>query len=354
SASAARARQYCAGVLATLGYHVCDRPFEYSALPGRLGTPMGGLIALVAIWLAVWGAHDGHPRVAVAVLVAAAMLLACGGLWLARRGILQLRVLRARGMNLEATRGARVGADRGAPAVWLVAHLDSKSQPVPLAARAAGIVLLALAWTAALVFGIAAATAPARVPNAAWWWIAVVATVAAVPVIATLVGTRSAGAVDNASGVATVLAAASLLPATTPVGVLITDAEELGLAGARAWCNQSRTAVVLNCDGVDDRGAFTAMYTRRLPVRVANALRAAARREGEVLAVRRLLPGVLVDGVAFADAGSQAMTLSRGTLATLRRIHTAEDNLRALHGHGLAGAARILADAARELMEEDR
>ena len=45
------------------------------------------------------------------------------------------------------------------------------------------------------------------------------------------------------------------------MGVLLTSAEELGLAGARAWVHAwaqdgRAPGVALNCDGVDDRGTL--------------------------------------------------------------------------------------------------
>ena len=64
---------------------------------------------------------------------------------------------------------------------------------------------------------------------------------------------------------------------------------------------------------------MTVMYTGRAPEAVLRAMRDAAdRREQHGLVVRRLLPGILTDGVALADAGWPAVTLSRGDRATLR------------------------------------
>jgi hypothetical protein len=185
-----------------------------------------------------------------------------------------------------------------------------------------------------------------------WPWLALVAAVGALPVLASVVGARSDGAVDNASGVATVLAAATHLPRDAAVGVLITDAEELGLAGARAWCNQRGIGTVLNCDGIDDVGKLTVMYTRPRPQRLERALRAAAESERQPIRVIPLIPGVLVDGVAFSDAGWEVVTLSRGAWSTLRRIHLPADNLRAMTGSGIDVAARVLARAATELTRE--
>jgi hypothetical protein len=58
---------------------------------------------------------------------------------------------------------------------------------------------------------------------------------------------------------------------------------------------------------------------------------------------------VLVDGVAFADAGWEVLTLSRGTVRTLARIHTPRDSLAMLGGAGVGDAASLLARVAREL-----
>jgi hypothetical protein len=107
--------------------------------------------------------------------------------------------------------------------------------------------------------------------------------------------------------------------------VLLTSAEELGLAGARAWVRGRPAAVALNCDGVDDAGTLTCMYSGRAPAGLLDALRQVAGDAGDAVRVRRLLPGILVDGVALADAGWAVITVSRGTLRTLARIHTSAD-----------------------------
>jgi hypothetical protein len=293
-----------------------ERDFEYSAAVGEYGTPVAGVLAFCVSLVAL----GTQSRL---VLIGGALLLAIGGRWLAQRGVLGLPLRRRKGVNLEARRGA------SDPSLWLVAHIDSKSQPIPLLLRAAGILLVAVAWIGALLW------------TTEWLYVGLIGSL---PIIASTVGRRSAGAVDNASGVATVLTAASLLPSELPVGVLITDAEELGLAGARAWCSNRVPGVVLNCDGVDDTGPLTLMWTRPRARRLESAFGAGVR-------VIPLVPGVLVDGLAFSDAGWEAITLSRGTLGTLRRIHTREDDLEHMKGIGVAHAARELARAVVTLTE---
>jgi hypothetical protein len=210
---------------------------------------------------------------------------------------------------------------------------------VPIGVRAAGITGSVVAWVAA--FGVGAAQlAGAQV--AAWWpWVSVAGAAAGLPVALSVVGERSPGALDNASGVAAVLLAADALPAAIPVGVLLTSAEELGLAGARAWALDAAPATAINFDGLDDSGVLTAMHTRARPRALSAAVREGARTTGAGVRERRLLPGILVDGVALADRGWQVVTLSRGTLATLGRIHRPADRAERVGGAGVAEAARV-------------
>jgi hypothetical protein len=63
----------------------------------------------------------------------------------------------------------------------------------------------------------------------------------------------------------------------------------------------------------------------------------------------RMIPGILADSMAFADRGIESVTVSRGTLSTLARIHTRRDNSIALTGSGVAEASALLAALTREL-----
>ena len=67
---------------------------------------------------------------------------------------------------------------------------------------------------------------------------------------------------------------------------------------------------------------------------------------------RRLLPGILTDGVALADAGWDVVTVSRGTLRTLARIHGPRDTVDLLTGIGVVETARLLEVAARHISGE--
>ena len=350
----AAARESCARELRELGFDVRERPFSFSAFPGKFATPLlGGAAALTVGVAGEWGASGA--RVAPFVLLAASAALLFGaGRWLARRGVLEAPVLRQRGVNLEAAHAGTV------PRVWLCAHLDSKSQPVPTLLRSAGVVMAGLGYL--LTLGLATAAIAGWHLHRSYWTIAALVTlVGAIPVVLSIVTWRSPGALDNASGVATIMAAARQVGRETAVGVLITDAEELGLAGARAWAAERGGGgggpgdeALLNCDGVDDSGAIVAMYSAAPPARLLRALARATVGTGIAHERTRMIPGVLTDSVAFADRGLMSVTFSRGTWRSLARVHTRRDDLAHLRGTGIAETATLIAATVREMTGEER
>lgn len=348
------AREHCAGALRAIGFTVETQDFEYSTFPGRWGTPIGGVFTMLIFVVAGHlGAH-AHPGAALMLLVAGAAAL---GIFARRMGgdaVLNLRRARARSTNLVATRGT--------PTLWLVAHLDSKSQPVPIGARAIGVMGSIAMWIAAAVLAFVQLYVP--VTLGLWITITLLGVLASVPVALSIVGTRSPGALDDASGVVTVLRTAELLPRGIQIGVLLTSAEELGLAGARAWARETSATArgllgaldsasktraretrasafqgVLNVDGVDDIGGLRLIYSGRPPRALLGIFGADWPRPS------RLLPGVLMDGVALADAGWEVLNISKGSWRTVSRIHTPGDDLVSLTGSGAEEVATMLAGA---------
>jgi hypothetical protein len=338
SAAEARARDYAEQVLDEAGFTVTRERFTYSRFPGSYATPIGGALLTVALVIAAAFGLRGAPWLALATVLAGAIALAGFAASMLGDAVLTLPMLRASSENLVATWGSEM------PPVWLVAHLDSKSQPVPSLLRMAGIALLVIA----LVASLAAATLQLTgLPSRMAWWISVAAALAgAIPVMASVVGTRSDGALDNASGVAAVLAAAVAVQPEKKVGVLLPSAEELGLAGARAWARGVRVGTALNVDGVDDAGELTIMFSRAAPTPLIHTLEALSPRPPHV---RRMPLGLLTDSVALADRGWTTVTLSRGSFASLRRVHTSQDSLAALRGDGIDEVATLLVRAVEAL-----
>lgn len=335
------ARDHAAAVLRDAGFTVAMERFEYSSLPGRFGTPACGALAMATVLLSAWlGLGTGSPRSAATALGLGLALLGLAVRRMLGEGVLTVPWLRAEGVNLVAARGA------GEPRVWLVAHLDSKSQPVPSALRVAGVAALSLGVVLALV---AVALQLGGLPHRTLWWAsAMLATLGGLPVASSVVGNNSRGAVDNASGAAAVLQAAQSMSADAAVGILLPSAEELGLAGARAWVRARRgaTGMAINCDGVDDDGELTIMYSGRRPDTMIAALERHAGGRGRV---RRMPLGLLTDSVAFADAGWETVTVSHGSMRTLARVHSRRDTLDALRGEAIGPVATLLARTAEEL-----
>lgn len=324
--AAAEAQAYCASVLEPLGFAISRHPFEFSKFLGGWATPMVALlVAIGATGLFLLGPHGGsRAPVFFGALVVIAGIASWGG----------RQMLRATATNLEAVRGT--------PRLWLVAHIDSKWQPVSMITRVVGVigsVLSALAFVAVVYLR----------PDMDARWLLAAVWLFCLPLMLSFVGARNHGTLDNASGVATVLEAVEQLPRDLPIGVLISDAEELALAGAAAWARTRDAGLALNVDSIDDDGELVLMYSGVAPRRLVETFRTAAEHEGESMRVLRLIPGILTDHVALKAAKWETLTLSRGTIRTLQRIHTSRDTLAHMNGRGIAGAARVLARTVLEL-----
>ena len=336
-----KARARCREELESAGFSCKDLPFEYSQWPGRWGPPIAAFIqAATILVVAHMAVHHGPlwALVVGAAMVSALMLISADA---KRRWTARFPWQRARSVNLEARRGN--------PQVWLVAHIDSKSQTVPMLLRIASSVVVGLVTASTFVI-ILLSLVGASPPEYAWHVLALAAVVGALPSMLCFVRNESRGALDNASGVAAVLIASQSVPATRDLGVLITSGEELGLAGARAWAAAASPGMlVVNCDTVDDRGSWRCMYTGPKPARIAGAGETIAGKLGLNLAAGRMIPGILADSMVFADRGIESVTISRGNLSTLARIHTRRDNSNAIGGSGVADAGALLSSLAKEL-----
>jgi len=242
------------------------------------------------------------------------------------------------GVNLIAVR------PRTRVAVWLVAHYDSKGQPISMATRlvAAGLVGLGAAELVGLGVRQALGSRHAGAVDAA---LGAAGVLGGLLLSGNRVTNRSPGALDNASGILTALAVVDALPAlpAARIGVLLPDAEEYGLLGARALArergNLLQDTAVLNFDGIDDRGRAIAFVHRAGPLveRIAGAL--GARRAG-------WLP-VVVDGLALAKGARECVTIMRGDWGTARLVHTPRDGAERLTLQGSAEVARVVAETLR-------
>ncbi len=331
SESEARARQLCAQMLRENGFTVTEEPFKYSAFHGRWAVPLLGLLFLS--WFVFVGSQvNSHPYGAATSFLPILLLLAALGYTLAR---MVPASRRSRGTNLAAVRGPH-------PSLWLVAHLDSKSQPVPMLVRIAGIIAVALAFPVMIVAGFLGR----RLDLPVFFWLLLygVGAAGSLAMVLSVVGNRSPGALDNATGVAAALLTAIAVPREASVAVLLTSAEELGLQGARAWALDAGQlpGFAINFDSLDDVGTLTCMANPDSPL--VGPLRLAASRAGSNLAVRRVLPGIMVDSTALNRSGWNAVTIAKGNFSTLARIHTSGDTAGRLDGGGVAEAVEMVAN----------
>jgi Zn-dependent M28 family amino/carboxypeptidase len=182
------------------------------------------------------------------------------------------------------------------------------------------------------------------------WMAGFVSAVSAIPLIICFIGNKSRGALDNASGLASVILALDMIRDREKIGVIVTTGEELGLAGARAFvAEMPLKGIALNCDTIDDRGVFLCMSSGRMPGNLSEAIDRVVARTGIKAMKRGMLPGILADNVAFTSAGWTSFTLSRGNPGTLARVHTSRDRAERMQGSGIAKAAQFLAATAEEL-----
>jgi len=238
------------------------------------------------------------------------------------------------GVNLIAVR------PRTRVATWLVAHYDAKGQPLSMAARLAAAALAAVGVAELLGLALRALLGTAH-PGMVDGVLVGTGAAGAALLALNRVTDRSAGAVDNAAGMVAALATVDALPPEAPIGVILPDAEEYGLLGARALvgerANLLADTIVVNFDGIDDPGTTIALIHRdgATVQRVARAL--GARRA-------RWLP-VVVDGLVLGATARECVTIMRGDWSTVRVVHTPRDIAARLTLEGARHVAKAVAGA---------
>lgn len=335
-----------------LGYDVREETFAFNPLPGRFAITGVGLLYTVAVFFAAVSLYTNHPFWALALLGILALLVACIAVF-SGRAIERLKWGRVDGMNLFASTGA------GRPRFIVMAHRDSKSQPVPLGFRGPAIVVALVIWLLLLLAALFHTVRP--LPSGIILLLGTLGVSAGAVLIFCWVDNRSPGALDNASGVVAALGIAARERAAGDVAFLITDAEELGLAGARAAARVLPPVIgVINLDGLDDEGAFYvlerfgALRKHGVAPHLAAALLEEAAARGEAIERRDLPFGIPVDHIPIVRGGIPALTLMRGTLGSLRRVHLPADNVAHLRGDGVQRAIELVSGALHRLREQAR
>lgn len=322
------------GAFEEQGYEVQELPFQFSVWPGRFGVPALGAVTLLGLGAATYALASGRPGTALIALACVALLAGLAAAF-ARRAITDLPWGRVEGKNLLAHRpGAR-------PRYLIVAHRDSKSQPISTFLRITALVLVGFAWCALLTVAAIGSYDTTLISLPLVLSAGVLGGAGGALLASSVAGNASAGALDNATGLVALLGIARRQRDYGDVAFLVTDGEELGLAGA--WDAARRLPPlegVINLDGLDDYGDFRIterigpMQRRVLAPHLAAALLASAASLG-VEAERRDLPlGIMVDHIPFGRAGFPALTLLRGTARSLFRVHRRSDTPDRLTGIG--------------------
>jgi hypothetical protein len=326
-----------------LGYEVHDREFRFNPWPGRFGITAVGSVYLIGAVAAAAFLYADNAYGAIALLLIVLVVSGLIGLF-AKPTIDSLSIGSQPGVNMMAQKaGTR-------PRYIIMAHRDSKSQPVPMAFRGPAIIIALLVWIALLAGALAHTIRP--LDPTIVIGLGVLAAVAGLILVFCWVNNQSPGALDNASGVVAAMNIAAREAENGDVAFLITDAEELGLAGARAAAPHLPPVFgVINIDGLDDEGPFYVLERFGILRKqgLAPHLAAALLQEAEYReepANRRDLPfGIPVDHIPIVQAGIPALTLMRGTSKSLRRVHRPHDSADMLQGDGIRRGADLICGA---------
>jgi hypothetical protein len=252
---------------------------------------------------------------------------------------------------------ARAPGPAGSPLFVFVAHYDSKSQNMPITVRVALFALLGAAGIVAcqlefLHLWLRWPLVPAI--HAAFG----VAFAAAAPLLALRTGNISPGALDNASGAATLVELARVwrdhpLSWKSRAIFLSPSAEEHGLVGSRLWVARHAGELlgepkcrVLNFDGCGATGELLVLPGSGV---VADAFVAAARAASVRMRRFPLGVGLIADHVPFVEVGIACATLlarGRGT----SRIHTTGDSADLLDDAGFEAAGKAVLGAIERLI----
>ena len=237
--------------------------------------------------------------------------------------------------------------------LYLVAHYDSKSQRWPLVLRIALYTLLIPGTL--LAIGAALLNQASALSDG----LALGAAVASFMLLMLGTGNTSPGAIDNASGVGTVLHLAEILAARSEwrdrlrVIVLLPSAEEVGLMGTTAYVKrhaarlQAENALVLNFDGVGVEGQL--QWVGANSSELVRLIQDAARAEYISIGRFRFI-GALFDHIPFAQRGLDAVSIITVGRAS-RSIHTPNDTIDHLHESGFDQAGRVALRVISQLVD---
>jgi hypothetical protein len=314
-------------------------------LPGR-GEMLSHLIpwASVALFLLCWAVRSRWPQAALT-----AALLPVLFSFLRRRVWLELGLRfpprlqqgdRATSNILAEVRGREPGKEQRV--VWLLAHHDTKSYPLPASVRMAA----ATAFPLAGLVLVGAVLAGWGTRTYAW---CVGAGVVAALLVSRGSGNESPGALDNAAALGVLLDLACHYrrnpPRTLVLRWVFTGAEEMGLLGAfalrlaRGEELRRGTHLFVNLDGVGSAGNLRVFGRKK--GWLTRAFLEGSREEAIPLRWSPLPPTMMMDHEVLATAGFPSVSL--GCVGwELRHLHSRRDHPGLIQVESLRETARLL------------
>lgn len=249
----------------------------------------------------------------------------------------------------------------GLPDVIFMAHYDSKSQTFSIKFR----IFLNIVGITAVLFSIISIIfcyfSGMKIPGVLIYIIAVLSILPFLILIFNFTGNSSPGAVDNASGVAVVLELARILKewkGKANLYFLLTGAEESGLAGAVKFIQKYENkfkkgnTFFVNYDGISNE--FTPVITvkygllaTRTSRKLEYALTEIFRKRGMNPRSTWLLIGAGLDSIPVSSRGFDSITISCGSLQTMKTIHSVFDSVKNLSDQTL----KLIGDSSLELLE---
>ncbi|MFO0887874.1 MAG: M28 family peptidase [Isosphaeraceae bacterium] len=244
--------------------------------------------------------------------------------------------------------------------VVFMAHHDTKSQSLPTGVRVAAVGVVSAACGALFLCGmIAAAGASGAVSGEIPLSIAAVALTGLALLACNSTGNRSPGALDNGSGLGTLLELARTWRPRPGAPVeafwVATGAEELGLVGARdllrrheRWWRQKPT-LLINLDSV---GAGKRIYLAGERTALSLASETADRLGLDWSRLRYV--GAGMDHEPFAARGLTAVSLLGDVVSASLSMHSSRDTLEVVDDSALDRAGRLASELAWGWAERHR
>ncbi|MHC4197800.1 MAG: M28 family metallopeptidase [Planctomycetota bacterium] len=272
--------------------------------------------------------------------------------------------------NIIATTGSGgKGNDGNKPHVYVMAHYDSKSQSIPIIHRVVLVGMFYLGSVYILVHYIVAAL---------WWgspggWLYSVyclVNFSGILLLSMVEGNYSPGALDNASGVGTLLRLAEIISKerkrfrNMDITFVATGAEEEALAGAFHLCRSlaedsepkdNRYFINLDCVGLNG----TLYCAHKIGVHLSftreqadftKLVQEVGKKEGLDVKTPPAVIGAAADHFPFTYEGLNAVTLTTFSKRA-RVIHTHNDGIDQLELEGLDGVGRLVLGVIEEIRD---